>query len=96
VFEWDADNLAKIAAHDLSSEEVESAFEDEFAMDGDLQEVDGEVRPVLFAMTRTGTVVRVIYTERRDAIRVVTAHPASRGQRVRYERRRVRMLLGGN
>jgi uncharacterized protein len=92
LFEWDADNARKTAAHSLTTLEVESAFVDNFAMDGDAQVVDGEDRFVLFGMTFTGRIVRVIYTNRRESLRVVTAHEATRGQRQRYEQHRSKML----
>lgn len=92
MFEWDADNLRKITAHDLTTEEVESAFLDPFVMDGGAQEVDDETRWVLLGMTNTGKLIRVIYTDRVQQLRVVTAHKGTRGQQQRYAQHRLDLL----
>ena len=94
MFDWDAANLAKIAAHHLAAVEVESAFLDPFAMDVASQEVDGEERQVLFGMTDNGTIIRVIFTDRGERVRVVTAHIATRGQQRQYAQHRLELLKG--
>jgi uncharacterized DUF497 family protein len=78
----------------LTTAEVESAFLDDFAMDGEAQVVDGEQRYVLFGLTMTARVVRVIYVDRQSRVRVVTAHEATRGQQLRYAQNRLKLLQG--
>ncbi len=94
VFEWDDANLRKLVPHGLTRDEVESAFLDPFVMDRGAQEVEGETRWVLFGMTDTGTIIRIIYTERAERIRVITAHTATRGQASLYDRHRSELLKG--
>lgn len=92
MFEWDDANLRKLVPHGLTRDEVESAFLDTYASDGGMQVVDDEERYVLFAITITAKVVRVIFTFRGDNVRVVTAHQASAGQRRDYDRERLRRM----
>jgi hypothetical protein len=86
VFEWDADNLRKLVPHKLTPEEVESVLRDDYALPAESQVVDGEERQVLFGMTNTGRILRLIWTLRGERVRIVTAHHATRGQRRRYIR----------
>jgi uncharacterized DUF497 family protein len=54
------------------------------------QEVDGEDRFVDYGETDSGRLPAVVFTERDDRIRVVTAYDLDAGQRRDYLRRRLK------
>ena len=84
MFEWDAGNLRETGRHGLSPVEVEDALADPNALERPAYERGGEARTRIIGVTRTGRILVVVFTERRERIRVVTAWPASRGDARRY------------
>lgn len=83
-YEWDAGNLPHIAAHRVTPAECEEAFTDPRRVPADARAVEGEVRAAIIGATVRGRVLRVVFTVRGDAVRVVTAHRASRTQAQDY------------
>ncbi len=87
MFDWDRNNLRKIRAHRIKREEVEqSLVNDSIAIYE--QDVEGERRFVYYGETNAGRSLAIM-TERRAAIRVVTAYDLDAGQRRDYLERRM-------
>ncbi len=88
MFEWDWNNLRKIQAHGIGREEVEPALQnDPIAIyEQDLPE---ELRFLYYGETGRGRLMAVVFTERLESIRVVTAYDLDAGQKQDYLRRRL-------
>jgi uncharacterized DUF497 family protein len=76
MFEWDQENRAHIARHDVPPEEAEQVLSNH-PVDGGVQDHDGEERRVEVGITDVFRILVVITTLRGEKIRVVTAYPAS-------------------
>lgn len=84
LFEWDEEkNAANIKKHGIDFEDAIRVFEDDDRIEiydaahsgeEDRYNTIGMVNDVLF----------VVYTERREAIRIISARPATRGERSIY------------
>ena len=86
-FEWDpakaAENLAK---HGISFEEAATVFRDALSQTGrDPDHSVGEERFVTFGVSTSGRLLVVAHTERGDTIRIISARPATPGERNIYE-----------
>jgi uncharacterized DUF497 family protein len=85
-FDWDAGNVSKLEAHDLSPEEVELLF-----IDGDpVSRRHSRIRSSVIALgfVPDGRFILVVfsYSKRRKAIRVITAYePTEPAWRIQYE-----------
>ncbi len=88
-FEWDPQKAAaNLAKHGVSFEEAASVFGDPLGRiaDDPRHSVDEE-RFVLLGFSREGRFVAVMFTERREAIRLISARLATRRERREYEDR---------
>ena len=84
LFEWDEEkNAANVKKHGIDFEDAIRVFEDDDRIEiydaahsgeEDRYNTIGMVKDVLF----------VVYTERREAIRIISARPATRGERSIY------------
>ena len=86
-FEWDtakaAENLAK---HGVSFEEAATVFRDTLSATGaDPDHSVGEERFITFGVSTSGRLLVVAHTERGDTIRIISARPATPGERNIYE-----------
>ena len=86
-FEWDpakaAENFAK---HGVSFEEAATVFRDTLSQTGqDPDHSVGEERFVTFGVSTSGRLLVVAHTERGDTIRIISARPATPGERNIYE-----------
>lgn len=86
-FEWDtakaAENLAK---HGVSFEEAATVFRDTLSATGaDPDHSVSEERFITFGVSTSGRLLVVAHTERGDTIRIISARPATRGERKIYE-----------
>jgi uncharacterized DUF497 family protein len=86
-FEWDpakaAENLAK---HGVSFEEAATVFRDALSATGlDPDHSAEEERYVIFGVSTRGRLLVVAHTERGDTIRIISARPATAGERKIYE-----------
>jgi uncharacterized DUF497 family protein len=88
MFESDRNNLRKIRAHNIEREEAEQALLNDPIPIYE-QYVEGELRFVYYGETNAGRLVAAVVTERRDALRIVTAYDLDAGQRRDYHARRV-------
>jgi hypothetical protein len=76
-------NIQHIAEQDLRPEEVEQVFSNEPLIVA-IQEHEDEERALCFGRTNAGRFLTVIYTERKERIRVVTAYRMTRAQQRLY------------
>ncbi|MEK7367613.1 MAG: BrnT family toxin [candidate division NC10 bacterium] len=86
-FEWDtakaAENLAK---HGVSFEEAATVFRDTLSATGANPDHSvGEERFITFGVSTSGRLLVVAHTERGDTIRIISARPATPGERKIYE-----------
>ena len=84
-FEWDSRKAAENdARHGVSFEAARDVFRDPFAVERlDDREDYGEVRYVIIGMV-DGRVLFVVYTMRRDAIRIISARGAEPHEQRQY------------
>lgn len=87
IVEWDnrkaAANLRK---HGVSFEEAVTALEDTLAVTHrDPDHSDEELRFLTFGVSSTGRILVVAHTDREDAVRLISARPATRSERRAYE-----------
>ena len=84
--EWDpAKARANVAKHGVHFSDVEAAFYDPFAIVVPDHDAEGEERFVLLGADATGKIVTAAYTYRGDAVRLISARPATRRERKCYE-----------
>lgn len=86
-FEWDplkaAGNLAK---HGIPFEEARSVFTDPLGIiTSDPRHSIDELREALVGLSERGRLVVVMFTERDDIVRIISARPATRRERINYE-----------
>lgn len=89
-FDWDQWNVQKNEEkHGVSRLEAESAFYDEkYSLFEDTKHSDREKRFILFGKSLENRVLMVGFTLRAHRIRVITARPASRRERMVYEKKK--------
>jgi uncharacterized DUF497 family protein len=90
-FEWDDSKAAEnIRNHGVSFAQAALAFRDPFAVEWiDLREDYGEERIILLGMLlgMTGNqVLSVVYTERAERIRIISARRATKNEQEHYDR----------
>lgn len=86
-FEWDdAKAEGNFRKHGVDFETATEAFEDAYGLDEVDASMDyGEPRFTLIGRAG-GSLIVVVYTERGDVIRIISARQATRGERDRYYR----------
>ena len=89
-FEWDdAKADANLRKHGVSFDEACTVLFDEFAtMEEDCREHYGEQRFVSVGTSLQGRVLNVVWTQRTDKIRLISAFKADKKQRKSYEKQR--------
>lgn len=91
VFEWDATKCAaNLFKHDVAFEEAATVFHDAL---GRVLPDDGhsgdEDRFILLGRSQYGRVLIVVFTNRGvDRVRLISARPATRAERIQYEEAR--------
>jgi uncharacterized DUF497 family protein len=86
-FEWDDTKAAdNVRNHGVSFAQAALAFRDPFAVEWiDLREAYGEERIILLGMTGN-QVLSVVYTERAERIRIISARRATKNEQDHYYR----------
>jgi uncharacterized protein len=86
-FEWDdAKAEANLTKHKISFREAQRVFDDFFALvEQDLSEDFGEDRFLATGMVE-GVLIVVVYTERGERIRLISARKANSNEQRRYYR----------
>lgn len=87
IFEWDENKADKNERkHGVSFEEAESVFYDPRSFTiPDPGQSDTELRFIDIGTSNYDRILVVVYTEREDRIRLISARPASRKERKLYE-----------
>lgn len=86
-FEWNEDkNRKNIANHGISFEMAKRIFEGPvFTREDDILDY-GEIREISIGMIDGMAVLVVVYIDRNERTRLISAHPATSQERKRYER----------
>ena len=84
-FEWDPAKAAEnVRKHGVSFEQAALAFRDLFSVEWiDTREGYGEERVILLG-TSQGQILAVVYTERGERIRIISARRATKDEQDRY------------
>lgn len=86
MFEWDEDkNLNNIGKHGVSFETASRIFEGFVFTVTDSRFDYGEVREISIGAIGNLAVLTVVHTDRDGRKRIISARPASRSERKRYE-----------
>ena len=84
-FEWDESKARRnVEKHGVTFEEAAEAFFDPFYQTGDAS-VDDELRDFVLGYSLAQRLLLVIYTERGERTRIISARPATRAERKLYE-----------
>jgi uncharacterized DUF497 family protein len=86
-FEWD-DRKSKtnLRKHKVSFETACEAFFDPFIRVIDAGVVEGEQREAVIGMTENWKLLHIVFVERDEVIRILSARPAVKGERHSYEK----------
>jgi uncharacterized DUF497 family protein len=85
AFEWDADKAqSNIEKHGVTFEEAAEVFFDPFYQSGDATE-EGEPREFILGYSLAPRLLLVVYLEREERTRIISARPATRHERTLYE-----------
>lgn len=85
-FEFDSKKaIANLHKHGVAFAEVEPVFYDDFALTREDVDAVGEARFVTVGVDALGRVVAVCWTQRGDAVRLISARLASLTERKSYE-----------
>jgi len=89
-YQWDPDKAqANLQKHHIDFADAVGVFEDDWALTIKEALVNGEQRMATLGADFLGRVLVIVYTHRGDDIRLISARPATRGERSTYERKRV-------
>jgi uncharacterized DUF497 family protein len=89
MFEWDKSKAtANLKKHGVSFEEAKSVFDNLLAVifDDEAHSV-GEKREIIIGHSRNNRLLLISFTERPNAIRIISARLATRREREDYERK---------
>jgi uncharacterized protein len=87
MFEWDKSKAtANLKKHGVSFEEAKSVFDNVLAVifDDEAHSVD-EKREIIIGHSRNNRLLLISFTERPNAIRIISARLATRRERENYE-----------
>jgi uncharacterized DUF497 family protein len=87
IFEWNQNKaLQNIIKHNVSFEEASTAFRDKLSITiSDPLHSENEDRFVLLGYSINNRLLVVIHTDRNDRIRIISARPATKNERKKYE-----------
>lgn len=86
-FEWDENKAASnLKKHGVSFDEAKTVFDDPLYIDFyDPDHSDGEDRYIMMGMSLQNRLLLVAYTERGDAIRLISARETTQTEQKLYE-----------
>lgn len=87
-FDWDAGNIEHIAEHDVEPEEVVEVLYNRPVRVSKEETEEGEARIRVVGRTNYDRLLTVVYTERGEKIRIVTAFDSGPRDIRKYEGRR--------
>jgi uncharacterized DUF497 family protein len=85
-FQWDDANIEHLGWHDVEPYEAEEVFHGDYLEYSPYVEA-GELRFDLLGKTRAGRLLKIVYTQREDGIRVCSAFTPNQKERRAYHRR---------
>ena len=87
VVEWDDRKAAaNVRKHGVSFDEAVTALEDPLSVTyRDPDHSEDELRFLTFGLSSTGRILVVAHADREEAIRLISARPATRSERRAYE-----------
>lgn len=86
AFEWDeAKNRANIEKHGIGFQRACLIFEGQVFAVTDDRFAYGELREVSIGRIEDAAVLVVVHTDRAGVTRIISARPAKRAERIRYE-----------
>ena len=90
-FEWDVNKAtANIAKHGVNFEEAATVFRNPISVIFDDEDhSDEELREIIIGHSDSNRLLLVCFTERGDAIRIISARKATRRERKDYEEHRI-------
>lgn len=86
-FDWDRENASHIGRHQVTPQEAEQVLRND-PLVVQFQEHGAEERLLVLGQTNAGRLLAVIYTERNNKLRVVTAYPMTKRLEEIYFRER--------
>lgn len=86
-FDWDPKKARRnVDRHGVSFDEASTAFRDTMSITiPDPAHSETEDRLVLVGYSYRNRLIVVVHTDRNDRIRIISARPATRRERIRYE-----------
>ena len=85
-FEWDErKSKTNLRKHKISFETACEVFFDPFIRVVDAGTVEGELRAAVIGMTKNWRLLCVVFVEREDVIRLLSARAVEKGERTLYE-----------
>ncbi len=87
AFEWDAEKArVNYRKHGIGFETATEVFDDPFAVEmiDELSGDHGEERSLIIGLTKGHLILTVVYTERGDSIRIISARRATKAERDDY------------
>ncbi len=90
LFEWDPQKAeANFKKHGVTFAEASTVFFDVFAgIRDDPDHSESEERDIIIGMSKKLRIVIVVFTERNDVIRIISARLAVKNERKNYEEKR--------
>ena len=89
-YQWNPDKAASnLMKHGVDFADAVGTFEDEWALTVKDEIVEGEQRFATLGTDFLGRLLVVVYTHRKQAIRLISARGAARRERRAYERKRI-------
>ncbi len=88
TFEWDPSKAStNIEKHGISFKEAKTVFANPLAAIFDDEAYsEGEFREIIIGHSRQNRLLLVVFVERSQSIRIISARPATRKERNEYER----------
>jgi uncharacterized DUF497 family protein len=87
-FQWDSDKaIQNLRKNEIDFEAACETFFDPFVFCLESEIVSNEERERLIGLTYTYKLLYIVYTERDDLIRIISARPVTIKERMRYENR---------
>ena len=88
-FDWDSGNRGKnLQKHGITDEESEEAFFDsEKKILKDILHSDTEERHILLGQTRHNKTLFIVFTKRKNKIRIISSRPLNKKEKQLYEKK---------
>ena len=89
-YQWDSKKANQnIKKHEIDFADAVGVFEDEWALTIKRHIVEYEKRFATIGMDFLGRIIVVVYTYRENDLRIISARSATKGEKEKYEQRRV-------